>query len=434
MTIYTKQIDLVYLASNTNISLEFVCYLKEFNIPLLDISYLNSFFNFSTCESKWCNISQYNFKIIDITKLTNVHQELITNSSIKRGNFILLHSPYETIFYYIKSSYIVPFAGLFLIRFNKLTFSLHNVLRKFINLRFFLALALKKTLNRVKTNVNYSKPNNIQNITKKKTLNIAKTNVNYSKPNNIQNNFIPNYLRNIRVYMVDNINTDNKNINFLPRISNQTIDTFRVIDRILRLNQDIVVNTTPNPSVNLNTQIEQLRTNIMALMRHITQTGGAWSSYVRQMQENHQVRIYQDTSSNTLFGWPANIDQNMIYRITRVTDTQTRHYIGLFPDLADMIADLYFALWLIRQSDPSYEFFEECIISDIYPLINNTDGMYFVSDFNERLYTRLYQLIFPNPEPESKSKRRLSDDSDSGNKPSKKRRDGFDDPGNSFCC
>lgn len=53
MTIYTKQIDLIYLASNTNISLELIYYLKEFNTPfLLDISYLNSFFNFSSCESK----------------------------------------------------------------------------------------------------------------------------------------------------------------------------------------------------------------------------------------------------------------------------------------------------------------------------------------------------------------------------------------------
>jgi len=137
MTIYTKQIDLIYLASNTNISLELIYYLKEFNIPLLDISYLNSFFNFSSCESKWCNISQYNFKIIDITKLTNVHQELISNYSIKRGNFILLHSPYETFFYYIKPTYIVPFTGVFLILLNKLTFSFLNVLRKLIKLTFF---------------------------------------------------------------------------------------------------------------------------------------------------------------------------------------------------------------------------------------------------------------------------------------------------------
>ena len=406
MTIYTKQIDLIYLASNTNISLELIYYLKEFNIPLLDISYLNSFFNFSSCESKWCNISQYNFKIIDITKLTNVHQELISNYSIKRGNFILLHSPYETFFYYIKPTYIVPFTGVFLILLNKLTFSFLNVLRKLIKLTFFF---MKKMLNRAKTNVKYSKPKNIKNIP------------------------IPNYLRNLWVYMVDNINTDNNNINFPPSFSNQTIDTFSVIDYILRLNQHNIVNTTPNPLVNLNRRIEELNTNIIDLIGRITRIGGAWSSYVIQVQQNHQVRIYQDRWSNTRYDWPANIAQNIKDQITRVVNTQTPRYINLFPDLADMVADLYFALWLIRQSDPNYEFFEECIIAQIYPLINNTEGMYFVSDFNERLYTRLYQLIYPNPEPESKSKRRLSDDSDSGNKSSKKRRDGFDDSGNSFC-
>lgn len=318
----------------------------------------------------------------------------------------MLHSPYETIFYYIKPIYIVPFTGVFLILLNKFTFSFFNVLRKLINLTFFFT---KKTLNRAKTIVKYSKLKNIKNIP------------------------IPEYLRNLRVYMVDNINTDNSNINYPTSVSNQTIYTISVIDSILRANQHNIVNTTPNPLVNLDRRIEQLNTNIMNLIGNITRMGGAWTSYVRLVQENHQVRIYQDRYSNTRYDWPANIAQNIQEQIIRVVNTQTPHYIALFPDLAEMVADLYFSLWLIRQSDPNYEFFEECIIAQIYPLINNTEGMYFVGDFNECLYRRLYQLIYPNPQPESKSKRRLSDDSDSGYKPSKKRRDGFDDTGNSFC-
>lgn len=57
--------------------------------------------------------------------------------------------------------------------------------------------------------------------------------------------------------------------------------------------------------------------------------------------------------------------------------------------------------------------------------------MYFISDFNERLVSRLYYLMFP-PEavPKLGTKRRNSD-ADSGEESSKKRREDFDDPGNS---
>jgi len=144
--------------------------------------------------------------------------------------------------------------------------------------------------------------------------------------------------------MVDNINTDNNNINFPPSFSNQTIDTFSVIDYILRLNQHNIVNTTPNPLVNLNRRIEELNTNIIDLIGRITRIGGAWSSYVIQVQQNHQVRIYQDRWSNTRYDWPANIAQNIKDQITRVVNTQTPRYINLFPDLAEMVADLYFSL------------------------------------------------------------------------------------------
>lgn len=418
------------ILDNTNVSWELIY--SDFS--LFDLAYLKNllFFKLALCESQYSNIPQYTFNLVDISKLTNVHQDFISNPSWwRRGSYIMVYSPYQTIFYYIKPIYIVPFTGVLLVLFKNITSrgldltwgktSANNLSFCFSYICNVMNRLSRLFLNLLRKLINYLK---------KRAFNKIKT----SKPNIIKNIPVLSHLRSIFVFPVHSINTDNKTtINRIDTFDSTNIYSFTIINYILNINRGIPVNIPSQPLGVLDSAIDRINSNIVNLMARINRELSIWNNYVATVLRDESITIYQDAYSNTRFSHPPNIAPGRIEQLQRIVNMRTVPIIGLFPDLADMVAELYFLLWQIRQIDPHYAFYVECIIHEIHTLIAMAQGMYFISDFNERLITRLYSLLFP-PEsgPKTGSKRKNSDaDLGDGDKFSKKKKEDFDDPGNS---
>jgi hypothetical protein len=115
-------------------------------------------------------------------------------------------------------------------------------------------------------------------------------------------------------------------------------------------------------------------------------------------------------------------------RHTQAINLRTVQFIGYFPTLADLLAQLHYTARQINLLDSTFVLEDIVILTDIFSLIDLSHHMYTQRDFNERFNETLNNLLNSN----SKKKRKDRDsDEDLSNKiSSKKRKDEDDDSNN----
>lgn len=115
-------------------------------------------------------------------------------------------------------------------------------------------------------------------------------------------------------------------------------------------------------------------------------------------------------------------------RHTLAINLRTVQFIGYFPTLADLLAQLHYTARQINLLDTSFVLEDIVILTEIFSLIDLSQHMYTQRDFNERFHESLDNLLNPN----SKNKRKdIDSDEDLSNKlSSKKRKDEDDDSNN----
>ena len=209
-------------------------------------------------------------------------------------------------------------------------------------------------------------------------------------------NDIPSHLRNITVFAVNNIN-----------INTNTVNT-RLAE--LNRNYDIIYNDMES---------------LAAILRDLL---GIWGRRVTDLNTNHGIIVGTDRNSNTDLQFPPEMPSDLQDRHTHAINLRTVQFIGYFPTLADLLAQLHYTARQINLLDPSFVLEDVVILTEIFSLIDLSHHMYTQRDFNERFNETLNNLLNPN----SKNKRKdIDSDEDLSNKlSSKKRKDEDDDSNN----
>lgn len=367
----------------------------NFNSISFDIiSYLKTIVNIklSATHISYYNIINYPYNIMDISKLIQINNDIASYYGINRGSYNIVYTPYHKFIYsMLKPIYFVPFTGVVLIILHNITNNLVIIKNSFCNYLFKQVKHLKYfSLNQIKIVKKEIKDFFFQPISKR----AGWTNPSAGYTDKF-NNDIPSHLRNITVFAVNiNINTN-------------TVNT-RLAE--LNANYDIIYNEMEN---------------LAAILRELL---GIWGRRVTDLNRNQGIIVGTDRNSNTGLVFPPEMPSALQDRHTQAINLRTVQFIGYFPTLADLLAQLHYTARQINLLDSTFVLEDIVILTDIFSLIDLSHHMYTQRDFNERFNETLNNLLNSN----SKKKRKDRDsDEDLSNKiSSKKRKDEDDDSNN----
>ena len=367
------------------------------NISLHLFSYLE-YFKFSATITGYYNISDYPYNIMDIGKLARINQDTISNYSINRGSYSIIQTPYVTFIYsMLKPIYFVPFTGVILIIIQNISSKIVIIKNRFCNFFFIHIKSLKYfTLNQFKKVSKEIKdffclPRFAKkNPPKSKRADWTNPSASYT---NTLDNHIPSHLRNFTVFALNNINTNT---------DNRLAELNRDFDRIYR-------------------EMETLAGTLREFL-------AMWDRRVIDLNRNQAIIVGTDRYSNTDLAYPPEMPIALQDRHTLAINLRTVQFIGYFPTLADLLAQLHYTARQINLLDTSFILEDVVILTEIFSLIDLSHHMYTQRDFNERFHETLNNLLNPN----SKNKRKdIDSDEDLSNKlSSKKRKDEDDDSNN----
>lgn len=367
----------------------------NFNSISCDLfSYLKTIVNIklSATDISYYNITNYPYNIMDISKLAQINKDIASYYGINRGSYSIVYTPYQKFIYsMLKPIYFVPFTGVILIILHNITNNLVIIKNSFCNYLFKQIKYLKYfSLNQFKI-VKEEIKDFFQPISKR----AGWTNPSAGYTDTLDND-IPSHLRNITVFAVNNIN-----------INTNTVNT-RLAE--LNRNYDIIYNDM---------------VSLAAILRDLL---GIWGRRVTDLNTNQGIIVGTDRNSNTDLQFPPEMPSALRDRHTHAINLRTVQFIGYFPTLADLLAQLHYTARQINLLDPSFVLEDIVILTEIFSLIDLSHHMYTQRDFDERFNETLNNLLNPN----SKNKRKdIDSDEDLSNKlSSKKRKDEDDDSNN----
>ena len=381
-----------WYSSYSDLNIEVIFNFNSISCDLF--SYLKTIVNIklSATDISYYKITNYPYNIMDISKLAQMNRDITSYYGINRGSYSIVYTPYHIFIYsMLKPIYFVPFTGVILIILHNITNNLVIIKNSFCNYLFKQVKYLKYfSLNQFKIEKKEIKDFFFQPISKR----AGWTNPSAGYTDTLDND-IPSHLRNITVFAVNNIN-----------INTNTVNT-RLAE--LNRNYDIIYNDMES---------------LAAILRDLL---GIWGRRVTDLNTNHGIIVGTDRNSNTDLQFPPEMPSDLQDRHTHAINLRTVQFIGYFPTLADLLAQLHYTARQINLLDPSFVLEDVVILTEIFSLIDLSHHMYTQRDFNERFNETLNNLLNPN----SKNKRKdIDSDEDLSNKLSNKKRKDEDDDSN----